>query len=51
MKEKKDPAILKDFSLSLSHLSSSTITRAFPWPIKGKAGHPMKRGDPDPHKI
>jgi len=41
MKDKKDPAILKDF-LSLILLFSSTVTYAFPWPIKGKARHPMK---------
>ena len=36
---------------SLSFFSfSSVVTRAFPSPIKGKAGHPMK-GDPDRHKI
>ena len=41
MKDEKDPTILKDF-FSLVLLFSSTVTRAFPWPIKGKAGHPMK---------
>ena len=42
MKEKKDPAILEDFfSLSFSSFPS-TITRAFPWPIKGKAGRPIR---------
>ena len=39
--EKKDPTILEDF-FSFSSSSFSSITRAFPWPIKGKAGHPMK---------
>ena len=43
MKEKKDPVTLKAFvSLSLVLLFSSVVTYAFPWPIKGKAGHPMK---------
>ena len=43
MKEKKDPTILKAFlSLSLVLLFSSAITHAFPWPIKEKAGCPMK---------
>ena len=43
MKEKKDPTILKVFdSLSLVLLFPSIVTRAFPWPIKGKVGHPMK---------
>ena len=41
MKDEKDPAILKDF-FSLVLLFSSAVTRAFPWPIKGKAGRPMK---------
>ena len=42
VKEKKDPMILEDFfSFSFSSFSS-TVTRAFPWPIKGKAMHPMK---------
>ena len=41
MKEKKDPITLEAFSLSFFSFSSS-ITRTFPWPIKGKAGHPMK---------
>ena len=38
------PSYLSFFSFS------STITHAFPWPIKGKAGRPMKGIDPDPHK-
>ena len=43
MKEKKDPTILNAFfSLSLVLLFSSIVTHAFPWPIKGKAGHPIK---------
>ena len=38
----KDPAILEDFfSFSFSSFPS-TVTHAFPWPIKGKAGRPMK---------
>ena len=42
MKEKKDSAILADFfSFSFSSFPS-TVTRAFPWPIKGKAGHPIR---------
>ena len=40
MKEKKDPATLEAF-FSLSFFSfSSSITCAFPLPIKGKAGRP-----------
>ena len=40
MKEKKDPATLEAF-FSLSFFSfSSSVTRAFPSPIKEKAGHP-----------
>ena len=61
MKKKKELTILKAFfSLSLILLFSSAVTRAFPWPIKGKAGHPMRaiqsepidssRFDLDPHK-
>ena len=50
MREKKDPAILEAF-FSLSFFSfSSAVTRPFPSPIKGEAGHPMK-GDLDPHEI
>ena len=43
MKE-KDPAVLAAFfSLSLSFFSFSfVVTHAFPSPIKGEAGHPMK---------
>ena len=41
----EDPTILKDF-FSLVLLFSSAITHAFPWPIKGKAGRPMKGADP-----
>ena len=49
MKKKKDPAILEAF-FSLSFFSfSSIVIRAFPSPIKGEAGRPMK-GDPDPHE-
>ena len=34
--------ILEDFfSFSFSSFPL-TVTRAFPWPIKGKAGHPIK---------
>ena len=41
-KKNKDPAILEAF-FSLSFFSFSFIvTRAFPSPIKGEAGHPMK---------
>ena len=48
MKE-KDPIILEAFffllSLSLSFFFfSSVVTHAFPLPIKGEAGHPMKGG-------
>ena len=42
MKEKKDPMILEDFFPFSFSSFPSTVTRAFPWPIKGKAGHPMK---------
>ena len=49
MKEKKDPTILEAFfSLSFFYFSSA-VTRAFPSPIKGEAGHPMK-GDLDLHE-
>ena len=49
MKEKKDLVGLEAF-FSLSFFSfSSSITRAFPSPIKGEAGHPMK-GDLDLHE-
>ena len=42
MKEKKDLAILEDpFSFSFSSFPSN-VTHAFPWPIKRKAGRPMK---------
>ena len=42
MKEKKDLAIVEDF-FSFSFFSfPSTVTRAFPWPIKGKAGRPIR---------
>ena len=41
MKDKKDPAILKD-SLSLALLFSSVVTRAFSWPIKGKVGMALR---------
>ena len=46
MKEKKDPTTLEAiFPLSLSFFSSSSVvTRAFPSPIKGEAGRPMKGG-------
>ena len=40
MEEKKDPTILEDF-FSFSSFPS-TVTRAFPWPIKGKAGCPIR---------
>ena len=59
MKEKKDSVILKAFLPLWFFSFSSAITRAFPWPIKGKAGRPMKgipelidpsRSDTDPHK-
>ena len=39
---KEGPATLKDFlCLSFSFFLPS-VTRALPWPIKGKAGHPSK---------
>ena len=41
MKEKKDLATLEAFSLSFFSFSSS-VTRAFPSPIKGKAGRPYR---------
>ena len=49
MKEKKDPTTLEAFffffSLSLLFFTvSSTVTHAFPLPIKEEAGYPMKRG-------
>ena len=44
MMDEKDPAILKDF-FSFVLLFSFAVTRAFPWPIKGKAGRPIKRAD------
>ena len=44
MKEKKDLATLEAF-FSISFFSfSSSVTRFFPSPIKGEAGHPMKGG-------
>ena len=49
MKEKKDPAILEAFFSLLFFSFSSVVTRTFPSPIKGEAGHPMK-GDRDPHE-
>ena len=49
MKE-KDSAILEAF-FSLSFFSfSSTVIHAFSWPVKGKAGRPMKGMGPDPHE-
>ena len=42
MKEKKDPTILEDFFPFSFSSFPSTVTYAFPWPIKGKAGHPLK---------
>ena len=49
MKGKKDSATLEGF-FSLSFFSFSfAVTRAFPSPIKGEAGRPMK-GDPDLHE-
>ena len=45
MKEKKDPTILEAF-FSLSFFSfSSSVTRAFPSPIKGEAGRPYQRSE------
>ena len=45
MKEKKDPTTLEAF-FSLSSFSfSSSITRVFPSPIKGKAGRPYQEAD------
>ena len=42
VKEKKDPAILEDlFSFMFSPFPSA-VTPAFPWPIKGKAGRPIR---------
>ena len=40
--KEKDPATLEAFfSLSFFYFSSS-VTRAFPWSIKGEAGRPMR---------
>jgi len=44
MKEKKDPATLEAF-FSLVLLIFLLGNRAFPSPLKGEAGRPMKRGD------
>ena len=41
MKEKKDPATLEAFFSLLFFYLSSSVTRAFPSPIKGEAGRPM----------
>ena len=41
--KRKDPAILEAFSLWFFSFSS-VVTHALPSPIKGKVGHPMKRG-------
>ena len=47
MKEKKDLATLEAFfSLSFFFFFSS-VTRAFPSPIKGEAGRPMKGEEED----
>ena len=43
IKEKKDPATLEAF-FSLSFFFFSFVTHAFPSPIKGEAGRPMKEG-------
>ena len=45
MKEKKNPATLEAFFSLLLFSFSSSVTHAFPSPIKGEAGHPMKGGD------
>ena len=42
MKEKKDPTTLEAFFSLWFFSFSSSITRAFPSPIKGEAGRPMK---------
>ena len=42
MKEKKDPMILEAFFSLLFFSFSSAVTSAFPWPIKGEVGHPMR---------
>ena len=44
MKEKYDPTILEAF-LSLVLLFFSSVTHAFHWPVKGKAGRPLKGAD------
>ena len=49
MKEKKDLAILEAFFSLLFFSFFYAVTRAFPLPIKGKPGCPMK-GDLDPHE-
>ena len=53
MKEKKDLVVLAAYFSLLFFSFSSTVTHAFRWPIKGKAGRPMKGIrpiDPNPHK-
>ena len=42
MKEKKNLVILKAFALSLSFFFFLRCNHAFPWPIKRKAGHPIR---------
>ena len=48
MKEKKDPATLEAFFSLSFFFFSSAVTCAFPLPIKGEVGCPMK-GDPEGH--
>ena len=42
IKRKKDPTILEAFFFLLFFSFSSAVTRAFPSPIKGEAGHPIR---------
>ena len=42
VKEKKDPMILEDFFYFSFSSFPSTVTRTLPWPIKGKARHPIR---------
>ena len=41
-KGKERPSDPKGFPLSLIFLFSTVVTHTFPWPIKGKAWHPIK---------
>ena len=43
-KGKERPSDHEGLPLPLVLLFSPVVTRSFPWPIKGKAGRPIKRG-------